>query len=196
MSISNLIGTIREDAIFYLDYRNSKYSINYRWPDSKFSQFKYIYNLFSKNVNGFRDLFYYRINYLKGHKIFGRGILLIINLLKLMYKPTSNLVLDVGHIEKGGCVFHHPFSTFINAEFIGKGCSFRNNITIGNKIINGKTYRPILEEGVFVGPNSVIIGKITIGKYSVIGAGAVVVKDVPPYAIVAGNPAKILRYER
>ena len=39
----------------------------------------------------------------------------------------------------------------------------------------------------------VLIGDITIGHDSVIGAGAVVVKDIPPYSVVAGNPARVIK---
>ena len=43
-----------------------------------------------------------------------------------------------------------------------------------------------------IGPNVCIIGDITIGKGATIGAGAVVVKDVPPYSVVVGNPARVI----
>jgi acetyltransferase-like isoleucine patch superfamily enzyme len=45
-----------------------------------------------------------------------------------------------------------------------------------------------------IGMNAVILPGVTIGKGSIVGAGAVVTKDVPPYAIVAGVPAKFLRW--
>ena len=45
-----------------------------------------------------------------------------------------------------------------------------------------------------VGANVIILKNVTISKGAVIGAGSVVTKDVPSYAIVAGNPAKVLRY--
>lgn len=93
-------------------------------------------------------------------------------------------------------MFHHAFSTFINAEYIGKGCSFRNNTTIGNKISNGVLQRPRLEQHVFVGPNVVIIGGVTIGHHAVIGAGAVVSQDVPPYGVVVGNPARVIKINK
>ena len=47
---------------------------------------------------------------------------------------------------------------------------------------------------VWIGINAIIKAGITIGNGAVIGAGSVVTKNVPPYAIVAGNPAKIIRY--
>ena len=48
-------------------------------------------------------------------------------------------------------------------------------------------------DDVIIGPNVCIIGDITIGKGAVIGDGAVVVKDVAPYTVVAGNPAMVIK---
>ena len=45
-----------------------------------------------------------------------------------------------------------------------------------------------------VGSNSTVLGGVTIGNGAVVGAGAVVTKDVPPYAVVVGVPAKIIKY--
>ena len=51
----------------------------------------------------------------------------------------------------------------------------------------------VIENDVWVGANVVILPGVTIGEKSIIGAGAVVSKDVNPYSVCAGNPAKILR---
>ncbi len=51
----------------------------------------------------------------------------------------------------------------------------------------------VIEEGVWVATNATILGPCTIGKHSVIAAGAVVTKDVDAYAVVAGVPARTLR---
>jgi acetyltransferase-like isoleucine patch superfamily enzyme len=56
-----------------------------------------------------------------------------------------------------------------------------------------KTAPVFIEDDVFVGMNSVILKGVRIGHGSVIGAGSVVTKDVPPQVIVAGNPARIIR---
>jgi len=50
-----------------------------------------------------------------------------------------------------------------------------------------------LGNDVFIGVNSVILRDVTIGDYSIVGAGSVVAKDVPPNVVVAGNPARIIR---
>lgn len=51
-----------------------------------------------------------------------------------------------------------------------------------------------IEDDVWIGANAVILGGVRIGKGAVVGAGAVVTKDVPPMAIVAGVPAKVKKY--
>lgn len=50
-----------------------------------------------------------------------------------------------------------------------------------------------LGNDVFIGVNSVILRDVKIGDYSIVGAGSVVTKDVPPNVVVAGNPARIIR---
>ncbi len=50
-----------------------------------------------------------------------------------------------------------------------------------------------IEDEAWIGANAVIVAGVTIGKHSVVAAGSVVTKDVPPYSIVAGNPAKLLK---
>ena len=50
----------------------------------------------------------------------------------------------------------------------------------------------LIEQGASIGANATILPGITIGKCSMVGAGAVITKDVPPFSIVVGNPAKII----
>lgn len=52
----------------------------------------------------------------------------------------------------------------------------------------------IIEDDVWIGANAIVLSGVTIEKGSVIGAGTVVTKNVPPYAIVVGNPGKIISY--
>ena len=52
----------------------------------------------------------------------------------------------------------------------------------------------IIGNDVWIGANVVIMNEISVGDGAVIGAGSIVTKDVPPYAIVVGSPARIIRY--
>lgn len=78
---------------------------------------------------------------------------------------------------------------------IGGGHKFeRTDIPIGEQGNIGKTHLKIGDD-VWIGARSVILAKnISIGHGVIIGAGAVITKSIPDYAIVAGNPAKIIRY--
>jgi acetyltransferase-like isoleucine patch superfamily enzyme len=57
-----------------------------------------------------------------------------------------------------------------------------------------KVERTTIKKGASVGSGSTILANVTVGENALVGAGSVVTKDVPPNAIVAGNPAKVLRY--
>ncbi|MFX0141335.1 MAG: acyltransferase [Candidatus Hodarchaeota archaeon] len=57
-----------------------------------------------------------------------------------------------------------------------------------------KTTLPVkIKKGVWIGSRATIFGGVTIGEYSVIAAGTVITKDVPPYSVVAGVPAKVIK---
>ncbi len=60
-------------------------------------------------------------------------------------------------------------------------------------MLNGRHAPVLIEDDVFVGMHSLILKGVTIGRGSVIGAGSVVTRDVPPGVIVAGNPARVVR---
>lgn len=56
------------------------------------------------------------------------------------------------------------------------------------------TTKPIvIEDESWIGANSVIVSGVTVGKHTIVAAGSVVTKDAPPYCIVAGNPAKVIK---
>ena len=68
----------------------------------------------------------------------------------------------------------------------------KNNIPVR---LQGDTGKPIvIGEDVWVGAHAIILAGVKIGKGAVIGAGSVVTKDVEPYAIVAGVPAKFIKF--
>jgi UDP-2-acetamido-3-amino-2,3-dideoxy-glucuronate N-acetyltransferase len=75
--------------------------------------------------------------------------------------------------------------------FLGPSMVFTNVINPRSQIIRRDNYETtIVEKGASVGANSTIICGNIIGRYAFVGAGAVVTKDVKPYALVVGNPAR------
>ena len=57
-----------------------------------------------------------------------------------------------------------------------------------------KVERTLIKKGASIGSGATILAKVTIGENALVGAGAVVTKDVAPNAVVTGNPARLLRF--
>lgn len=75
--------------------------------------------------------------------------------------------------------------------FIGPSAVFTNILNPRSEVIRRDQYISTLVcEGATIGANATIVCGITLGRYSFIGAGTVVTKDVPDYALVIGNPSK------
>lgn len=102
-----------------------------------------------------------------------------------VYMNFNCVVLDVAPVTIGDGVFFapnvqvytaaHPTNPLVRV----KGIEFAQSISIGNNV--------------WVGGGSIICPGVTIGEGVTIGAGSVVTKNVPPYTVVAGNPAKIIK---
>ena len=97
-------------------------------------------------------------------------------------KIQNNVSIYEG-VELEDFVFCGPSMVFTNinlprSEFPQRGSKFYLKTYVG--------------KSVSIGANATIVCGITIGEYSLIGAGAVVTKDVPPYSLVVGNPGKVI----
>ena len=93
----------------------------------------------------------------------------------------------------GGTRFpHRALGVVINKDcVIGENCTIGKGVVIGGR--SGNPVVPIIGDSVLVGSNAVVIGPVKIGKGAQIGAGAVVVHDVPEYSVVVGNPAHVIK---
>lgn len=86
--------------------------------------------------------------------------------------------------------------------FVGHGVTFINDSYPRATTANGelqteahwKVEPTVIKKGASIGSGVTILSNTTIGENAIVGAGSVVTKDVPPNSIVAGNPAKVLRY--
>ena len=92
--------------------------------------------------------------------------------------------------------------TIEDAVFIGHSVTFINDMypratAAGGQLqteADWKVDKTVVKKGASIGSGCTILANVTIGEGAIIGAGSVVTKDVPPNAIVAGNPAKFLRF--
>jgi acetyltransferase-like isoleucine patch superfamily enzyme len=97
----------------------------------------------------------------------------------------GSLVIGPVTIGKGSACAQHCFITGQSHYYKDITKSFRQQ---------GFDIRPVaIGEGVWIGSNCVIVPGITIGKKSVIGAGSVVTRDIPPFSLAVGNPAKVVK---
>lgn len=94
----------------------------------------------------------------------------------------QNNVSIYGGVELEDYVFCGPSMVFTN--IVNPRCKYPQETA-------DKYYKTLVKEGASLGANSTIVCGITIGKHAFVGAGSVVTKDVPDYALVYGNPAKI-----
>lgn len=78
--------------------------------------------------------------------------------------------------------------------FCGPSCVFTNDLTPRARFPKGSTgyKKTLIREGASIGANATIVCGHTIGRYAMVAAGAVVTKDVPDYALVAGVPARVI----
>lgn len=74
--------------------------------------------------------------------------------------------------------------------FLGPNAAFTNDMFPRSKRHTGNYLKTLLKKGASVGANATILCGITLGKYCLVGAGAVVTKSIPDFALVTGNPAR------
>ncbi len=88
-----------------------------------------------------------------------------------------------------GFYMPHTAGSVIHAEAVGIGVEVQGGVTIGQRAGDGF---PVLEDGCMVGAGARVLGAIRVGAGGRVGAGAVVLRDVPPDTTVVGVPARVV----
>lgn len=138
----------------------------------------------------------------------------VCDILKIMQKDDGNFFEENVYIGNAknisiGKHCHINENVFIQGATIGNFVMIAPNVAILNgthkfdrvdvpMIMQGeeKELNPIIEDDVWIGRNAAVMPNIRIGRGSIIGAGAVVTKDVEPFSIMGGVPAKLIKKRR
>jgi acetyltransferase-like isoleucine patch superfamily enzyme len=125
--------------------------------------------------------------------------------LRSVIEDFSTINNGVGNVNIGDRTIIGLGNTIIGPVTIGNDVMFAQNVVVsamnhGYEDVNIPPSKQkdiikliSIEDEVWIGANCVITIGVTIGKHSIIGAGSVVTKDVPPYSIAVGNPAKVIK---
>lgn len=140
--------------------------------------------------NGIRALWAYRV----AHWFYNRRLFLVASLISR--HSTAKTAIEIHSGAKiGRRVFiDHGLGVVIGetAE-VGDDVTIYQGVTLGSRGNEKGKRHPTIERGVMLGAGAKILGNIVIGEYSKIGAGSVVVDDIPPYSTVVGKKAQIVK---
>lgn len=123
-----------------------------------------------------------------------RRVPIIPQLIKIINRLVFSVVLPhSAHLGKGVLLSYQGLGTVIHRRaIIGDRVTVGTGVTIGGRA--GHEAVPIIEEGAMIGSGAKVLGPVRIGRYASIGANAVVLSDIPDYAVAVGVPARVVKY--
>ncbi|MEO8254343.1 MAG: hypothetical protein ABI554_08120 [Flavobacterium sp.] len=139
----------------------------------------------------FNAVHFYRL----GHQLFLWKIPLLPKLIELIIFLLYNSKIPTScEIGKGSFFSYGGIGVVLHARCkVGNNVDIGTNVTIGGR--SGNYEVPIIGNNVYIATGAKILGSIKVGNNATIGANAVVINDVPENAIMAGVPAKLLKYK-
>lgn len=130
----------------------------------------------------YRNVFYARVG--ARHHFYAK-------VLGLLAAPQAFLDISETSEIGGGLLVQHGYNTIISPAKMGRNCWVNQGVSIGHRTEVGQ---PEIGDNVRIAAGALVLGALKIGRGATIAPGAVVMRHVPPYAIVAGNPAKVIGF--
>lgn len=145
------------------------------------------------NNAGYQALILHRLS----HLLWNNNFHILASLNARLIRLLTAIDIEPGAVISKKAAIYHGAGTVIGfGTIIEDYVIIRQGVTLGRKGTEvDEKLHPTIESYVEIGAGAVILGNIVIGKHATIGANAVVTKDVPAYAVIAGVPGKIIKYK-
>ena len=139
---------------------------------------------------GLHALILYRV----AHGLYRMGLKLIARIISQLAKFLTGVEIHPAAVVGSGILIDHGSGVVIGetAE-VGNDVTIYQGVTLGGTGKDSGKRHPTVEDGVTLGVGAKVLGPFTVGKNSKIGAGSVVLSEVPPSATVVGVPARIVK---
>ena len=146
--------------------------------------------LVKRTYTGYKALVHYRY----AHKLWQKGFKRLAFYVSYRVKMRTGIDIHPA-AEIGNRIFiDHGVGLVIGeTAVVGDDCVLYQGVTLGGTGKDCGKRHPTLEKGVMVSAGASILGPVTIGEHSKIGAGSVVLKDIPPHSTVVGVPGRVVR---
>ena len=142
------------------------------------------------NYPGVWAIFWYRI----ANKLYKNNFKVLARMISGLSQILTNIDIHPAATIGRRVFIDHGIGVVIGeTAIIGDDVTIYQGVTLGGVSLNKGKRHPTIEDEVVIGGGAKVLGDITIGKGSKIGANSVVVKDVPEYSTVVGIPAKIIK---
>ncbi len=143
---------------------------------------------------GVQALIFYRLY----HKLYKIRLALLAEICCRINFFFTGAEIDPGANIGSGCRIWHPAGVVVGREVrLGENVSIFSNVVLGGLghsiFHHGKKGYPVIEDNVILYTNVTVLGPVTIGKNTTIGAHSLVLGSIPPNSLAVGNPAKVIK---
>jgi serine O-acetyltransferase len=171
------------------------------WNRALLERLRYVINHDPLKPSLFEVLFTYSGLHALGthrisHYLYQRGWFFLARLLAHLTRIFTGIEIHPGAKIGKNCFIDHGVGIVIGETAdIGDFVTIYHGVTLGGLGSSTDKRHPTIGDYVLLSAGSILLGDVSVGQHAKIGAGAVVIQDVPPYATVVGVPAKIVRYK-